>query len=257
MHTAQARAFHLLLLVMVVVAVGSGQGASLPDRHEDTTTTTTHSGHNRDSTVQQHLARAPSGPVARAIAPLVCPAATETLTDGAELSLAAATANKTYVLGDGSYTINKTITYNTADTTTCFRGASRATVTILVATTLTSSNSGRAFRVSNGAKLGLFRLVLDGQDSAPGVRVGGTGSAMQADDVTLWRLRLNELPLDPNGAAVSAFNGAQLSITDSHLLDSTCPGGALLLFGIVAELTNVGRAHALSQLRTTCTCMFA
>jgi hypothetical protein len=78
-------------------------------------------------------------------------------------------------LGGGAYTINKTINYNTADTTTCFRGDSRATVTVLVNTNDTS-DAGRAFSVSNGAKLGLFSLVLDGQDTAPGVVLSRAGS---------------------------------------------------------------------------------
>lgn len=74
--------------------------------------------------------------------------------------------------------------------------------------------------------------MLDGQDTAPGVRVEGAGSSLQADDVTLQRLRLRM----SNGAALIAFNAAQVSINGSDLLDNACDnaGGAL-------ELSECGR----------------
>lgn len=160
------------------------------------------------------------------------------LSNGAELSVAAAVPGKTYELGPGTYTINQTIDLSTA-TTTCFPGASRAGVTVLVATN-DDTESGRAFLVSDGAKLGLFSLVLDGQDTAPGVRVDG--AALQVDDVTLQRLRLRLESESPGGAAVGAFSSAQVPINGSDLLDNTCDnccGGALELFVSEAELQEV------------------
>lgn len=190
---------------------------------------------------QQHAARAPGHAPRALLDPLTCPTGTNIMavSGGAELSIAVVEPGKTYELelGAGIYTINQTMQLSTA-TTTCFRGKSRASVTILVDTNDTS-NSGRAFSVSAGAQLGLFSLVLDGQGTAPGVSVDG--ATLQADDVTFQRLRLSQLG-GQGGAAVAACYAAQVSITGSDLLDNTCDGcfgGALELVDSDAELQEV------------------
>lgn len=189
---------------------------------------------------QQHPQRAPGA--AKSVTPINCPSGSvQTLSNGTILDQV--TAGSTYVLNPGIYHIRSTVLLNTADTT-CFTGSSRDSVTVYVETGK-DSDTGRAFKVTNGAKLGLYSLVLDGQDTAPGVYLSDSRTVLDASDITIRKCRFtvgSKLGGDWGGAAVAAWSDAHVLIRSSDLVDSNCTdcvGGALALVGAEGQLHEV------------------
>jgi hypothetical protein len=167
---------------------------------------------------QQTPARAQSpASAAAALAAFTCPPDPVTLSDGAELS--SVQPGRTYLLRPGTYTITNTLQLSNGQTT-CFQGANRNSVTVLVATNI-NTDAGRAISVTDGAKLGLFSLTLDGQLTAPGVSVLGGNTALRAADVIFKQMRYRRV--DPGvgfgGAAVGTFVGSQVGF----VFEQRCP----------------------------------
>lgn len=218
LHAAdRARPFQLLLLVVVAWV-----GGALTEPHKDTIRQVTHRFEDRQDLLQQTQqtqqqqtparAQGPAASRAAVLSPVTCPPAPNviTLSDGDEVGTVQ--PEKTYLLQAGTYSISSTLQLNTAAQTTCFRGASRDSVTIQVATNV-EADACRAIKVTNGVKLGLFGLSMDGQQAAPGVSVDGPGTALQAADVTFKGMRFTwPGPVGLGGAAVAAFNGAQVGV---------------------------------------------
>jgi hypothetical protein len=150
-----------------------------------------------------------------------------TPSNGSQLSTAATTEGKTYLLSPGAYYISSTLQIN-KNKATCFNGSSRGGVTIFVNTGSSDSTTGRGFIVSSDAQLGLHSLVLDGQGKSPGVRLA-PATSLHATDVTFQNFKLQ--------SASFACGGAVLALSASVLMT-----GVDFLYNSVYKISQFARA---------------
>lgn len=156
---------------------------------------------------------------------------------GADLSAAAAAPGVTYLLAPGVYYINNKISLNT-NATTCYRGTgSRGNVVVRVFT----DSVTLAVDVQGAAQLGVFNLVLDGQDMSAGIKVGridvSTTTRVVVDGVTMqWFHATGGLGGTVNGAALEFSNGARGTITNTDFLHNTCIGCQATLYAVMTDL---------------------
>lgn len=233
----------LLLLVVAFVAQDpAAVTATAPKLPAARSLNPHHLRHRVDHDGQQAL-QGPTAPMkASTIDPVLpsCPGNEVPVARESDLSTAASTPGTTYLLESGTYTISNTINLNTL--VTCYRGQglSKDSVKIQV-TTADSSEASRAFTVSNGAKLALQNLLMDGQDKAPGIKVLA-GSVLEANSVTLQRLRRDDS--GAFGGAAVHLQGGKAIVADAELLNNICVncyGGAFAVEGgAEASLESVG-----------------
>ena len=147
--------------------------------------------------------------------------------NGGNLTLSAGT-NKTYVLANGTYTINSELTV--AENNTCYVAAEGANVTVVA-----RFDEGYAWVVSQGATLGLQGFTLRGEgrinvagEGAGGVSVGPS-TRLVASNISFVGLGRDQ---DPGAVRISAGTlDAANVLFDSCFVRQSVAGGALDVSG--------------------------
>jgi hypothetical protein len=182
------------------------------------------------------------------------PAHTVPLTPGDDLTQVAAALGYTYRLPPGQYTISATINTTLADVTTCYRGTGQHRGDVVIKVKVLNGTEGpiplgpRAF-YSDSGHLGLFNLVLDGQNSSAGISVTGfegIASTLTTENVTLQRFLSRVPEFQFEGSAVRVGFGATTRIANTMFLHNVCIGcyGTLAVYEGAATLSQVCRLTA-------------
>lgn len=207
-----------------------------------------------------HLTTAALGHVVRhtaapsPVATLPCPSDTVILKNYSDLSEVAATANKTYLLGDGTYFITSTIVLDTPGTVTCYQAAypglpEDVGVLEVMVNVKDDSTGNRAWVATNGARLGLQHMILSGSDTSAGI----LAEAEQASNAGGMMLEVKDVKFEffvcqPStwdmGAAV-LLNNVDATFWQTTFFDNTCEhkGGALAITNSKVVFTSVRRMN--------------
>lgn len=168
----------------------------------------------------------PPAPARASLAPtVVCPSpAVELNPQGGTLDLFAAvqsSANKTYLLRAGVYTVNTSI--SDLACTVCLIGDSRGSVTIR---NIQNNNRLRIFSVP-AAQLRLEKLTIDGMGQSPGLELFDR-SKLELEDVTIRNCRA---AADERGAGIDMRSFSDTRMTNVRFEKNVCsgPGGGFFV----------------------------